>query len=326
MKRVGLARRQTGRVGLARRQEEVKRVRVRRTSESQTSLKLTWLATRIAGRFSPRAGGWFAARLWFVPWAVDADERSRRRHARWLEGATPISIPHEGGLLAGFTAGEGPTVLLVHGWGERAATLGALVQPLVERGFRVVGIDLPAHGDTSGRRTNLIEEAAAVRSATSHLGGVHALLAHSMGGAVAALAVAEGAAVERVVLVASALRLDNALTVFTELFGIPERAVQGLRRYIERRFGATVWDDFGVDRLAPSMEIPALVIHDVDDPQIAFADGEVLAARWPGARFVATQGLGHVKILGDERVISEIGDFLERAPIFDTTEKVSVTA
>lgn len=286
---------------------------MRRPATSARALKATWLATRLAARFSTRLAGAFAARLWFTPWAVDDSPRSRTRHARWLADARPISIPFRHRTLAGFVAGRGPTILLVHGWGERAATLGALVGPLAAAGYRVVGVDLPAHGESGGRRTDLLEEAAAVRATIEHLGGVHAVIAHSMGGAVATLAVAEGARVERIVLIGSALRLDSALGAFGATFRLPPRAIVGLTRHIERRFGRDVWDRLGVDRLARSMEIPALVLHDVDDPQVSIEDGRALAASWPGARLVETTGLGHVKILGDRDVISAILEWLERA-------------
>jgi pimeloyl-ACP methyl ester carboxylesterase len=210
--------------------------------------------------------------------------------------------------------GEGPTILLVHGWGERAATLGALVKPLVARGYRVVGVDLPAHGDSPGRRTDIPEESVAVRAIADALGNVHAVIAHSMGGAVTTTALHDGLRAERVVFVAPAVRLQNALKAFVEMVNLPPRAIVGLRRHIERRFGETVWEDFAADRLAESMDLPALVIHDSDDDQVAFEDGWLLASRWPGAHFVATEGLGHIKVLGNERVIDEIGRFLVKEP------------
>lgn len=284
-----------------------------KVTESTKVLGAYWKATKFFGRFSERLGGHFAARLWFTPWAVDSSERSLARHARWLQGAERITVPFEGRDLSGFSAGQGPTILLVHGWGERAATLGALVAPLVDRGFRVVGVDLPAHGDSPGNRTDLIEEARAVRSTIEHLGGVHTVIAHSMGGAVTTLALSEGARVERVVFIASALRLENAVDVFAASFGLSARAERGLRNYIERRFGSGVWTELAVDTVAREIDIPALVFHDREDEQIAFADGKALAATWPNARFVETEGWGHVKILGNPDVIEKIGDWLTGA-------------
>src|SRR5687768_13117485 len=111
-------------------------------------LRATWLATKVTGHFSSRLAGRFASRLWFTPWPVPVGERARAKQAGWLAGTQPVTFDVGTHRIAGFSAGEGPAVLLVHGWGERAASLGAFVAPLVGAGFRVVGVDLPGHGET----------------------------------------------------------------------------------------------------------------------------------------------------------------------------------
>jgi pimeloyl-ACP methyl ester carboxylesterase len=283
---------------------------MRRPADNPKALQRTWAAMQATGWHSSWIGGLFAARIWFTPWAVDNHDRARQRHARWLEGADRITVPFKRKRLAGFAIGEGPTVLLVHGWGERAATLGALVKPLVARGYRVVGVDLPAHGDSPGRRTDIPEGAEAVRATIDHLGGVYAVIAHSMGGAVASVALARGAEVERLVLIGSAVRLENALEVFAEISQLPPRAKAGLRRYIERRFGHNVWREFATDRLARDIPVAPLIVHDKDDDQVAFADGVMLAKAWPGAHFLATERLGHIKVMGDPKVMEAIVGWL----------------
>jgi pimeloyl-ACP methyl ester carboxylesterase len=41
-------------------------------------------------------------------------------------------------------------ILLVHGWGGKAAQFFSFVGPLLESGFEVIGFDAPAHGLSSG--------------------------------------------------------------------------------------------------------------------------------------------------------------------------------
>src|SRR5688572_12069614 len=154
-------------------------------------LKATWLAARLTAPISRRLAGFFAWRLWFTPWRLALSEKAKAREAAWLEGTTPLVVPFGRGTLRGFTAGEGPTVLLVHGWGDRASRLGAFIAPLTAAGYRVAAVDLPAHGDSSGLRTNAYEAAAGIRATADHLGGVDAVIAHSMGGAETLLALRE---------------------------------------------------------------------------------------------------------------------------------------
>ena len=54
------------------------------------------------------------------------------------------------GLVA-WRWGEGPTVLLAHGFEGSPVQFGAVIDALVERGYAAVALDMPAHG-ASGRR------------------------------------------------------------------------------------------------------------------------------------------------------------------------------
>ena len=287
------------------------------------ALKASWVGARVAAQFSTRLAGFFAWRLWFTPWRVGLSERAAQREAQWLAATTPIMIGFRGRTLRGFTSGVGPTVLLVHGWGDRGSRLGAFIEPLVEAGFRVVGVDLPAHGDSPGRRTNAYELADAIRASADEVGGVTAVIAHSMGGVETLLALRNGLAAERVVLLASAVRLEHATEKFEQMFNLPSRAMIGLRNAIERRFGPSVWDDLSSDLLAADLDVPALLFHDRDDAQVDFADGELLVAAWPGARFIPTQGLGHDRLLRDPEVIRGAVSFLSAVESGDAQQPVA---
>ena len=273
-------------------------------------LKMTWLGARLGGKFSAAVGGAFADRLWFTPWRVGLSERAQVRERSWLAATTPLAIPFGGGELAGFSAGEGPTVLLIHGWGDRASRLGAFIEPLVEAGFRVVGVDLPAHGNSPGRTTNAYEAATAIRATAEHVGPVTAVIAHSMGGMETLFAIRDGLAVERIVLLASAVRLEHAMTKFSAMFAIPDRSMRGLRKRIERGFGAGVFTDFAADAVAERLDVPGLLFHDRSDPQVDFSDGQLLAAAWSDGRLIPTEGLGHDRLLRDPGVIRAATGFL----------------
>ena len=259
---------------------------------------------------SATIGGWFAYRLWFTPWRVALSARAQEREARWLAGASPLTVPWGDSHLAGFTAGEGPTVLLVHGWGDRASRMGAFIEPLLASGRRVVAIDAPAHGDSPGTTTNAYEIEAALRAVADHVGGVDAVIAHSMGGLETLLAIRSGLSVQRLVLLASAVRLEHAMDTFAASFAIPERSMQGLQERIERRFGRSVFDDLAADRLIADIDVPGLLFHDRDDSQVDFSDGQLLAAAWASGRLIPTEGLGHDRLLRDAGVIGAATDYV----------------
>lgn len=286
-----------------------------RAADSKLALKATWLATRAAATFSPRLAGLFAARLWFTPWRVPVGTRGAQRHAEWLKPTEAVTFEVEGRRVAGFSAGAGPVVLLVHGWGERGASLGAFVAPLVAQGYRVVGVDLPGHGSSEGGQTDGFKVAAAIRSVGDSIGDVRAVVAHSMGATTTMYAASEGLDVDALVLLAPSPRLDHALVTFNRLFSLPERALSGLKATIERRYGPGVWETFSGAAIAQRVHVPALIVHDRDDPSVALADAEALHASWPTSRLVTTEGLGHGRILRDPDVIESVTTFLsEVAP------------
>lgn len=286
-----------------------------RAAESMLALKATWLATRAAALVSPKLAGPVAARLWFTPWRVPVGERAAARQAEWLGPTEPVSFEVGGRRIAGYSAGSGPAVVLVHGWGERGASLGAFVAPFAAAGYRVVGIDLPAHGATGGSRTDGFEIAAAIRGVCDSIGEVSALVAHSMGATTSLLAARDGARVGALVLLAPSGRLDHALATFQSMFSLPAAAVSGLKDTIERRYGADVWDRLSAREFAADVDVPALIVHDRDDEQVAFRDTEALHAAWPGSRLMTTQGLGHGRILRDVEVVGTALSFVtEVAP------------
>ncbi|MDQ3916813.1 MAG: alpha/beta hydrolase [Actinomycetota bacterium] len=281
-----------------------------RAADSKLALRATWLATRAAAAVSPRAAGPIAARLWFTPWRIDPGERGRTRQAEWLKDTQPLAFSVDDHRIGGFTAGEGPAIVLAHGWGERAASLGALIAPLVASGYRVVGVDFPAHGASSGGRTDGFEVAAAIRGVCDSIGGAHVIVAHSMAALASMYAVTHGLPVDALVLLAPSTRLDHALERFSEIFALPPNAQAGLKQTIDRRYGPDVWERLSGHVLARTMDVPALIVHDCDDPQVALEDAEELAAAWPEARLVTTDGLGHGRILRDGHVIDEVVSFL----------------
>ena len=70
------------------------------------------------------------------------------------------------------------------------------------------------------------------------------------------------------------------------------------------------WAELEIPRLTQRLDVPALVIHDREDREVPMQQGEALAASWRGARLLRTTGLGHKRILEDERVGQAVADFI----------------
>lgn len=224
--------------------------------------------------------------------------------------ADPVSVQFGGKPIPTWSFGEGPTVLLVHGWGGRGVQLRAFVEPLVASGHRVILFDGPGHGASPGL-SSLPELAAATRAIIDAERPV-AMITHSMGGPAALLALRSAShRPERLVLLAPPTDLSNATAYFARVFGLPDRVRTDLELALERRFLIKM-RDLRVVPLdsARGQGLPLLVIHDQHDRDVPVSEGARLANAWPGARFIETRHLGHYKILRDPSVIRSVVSFL----------------
>ena len=182
--------------------------------------------------------------------------------------------------MKGYEGGRGPTVVLVHGWGDSSRSMGAFVRPLIERGFRVVAVDAPGHGATSGGQSDGLQIAAAVRAVADATGPVYAVVAHSLGAHATMVALRDGLEIECAVLISPSVFLESTVEPFVRMFGLSDAVIEPLRSEIERRFGRSVWGDLAAPHLVRDLRLPVLVMHDPEDPQVPFSDAEQLVASW----------------------------------------------
>src|SRR5258706_460312 len=143
-----------------------------------------------------------------------------------------------------------------------------------------------------------------------HPGGAHASIAHSLGAAAGALALASRRVrFDRLVLVSPPADLVGYSRRFARWHWMPEAVRRAMQSAIEERYGV-LWDNLEVARLAPRLRTPALVIHDRDDRQVPRTQSAHIARLWPGARLMSTDGLGHGRVLQDEAVTRAAADFI----------------
>jgi len=279
---------------------------VLRTKELERVGRPLRLAERVHPALAGRLAGWLF--------------RHPRRHATpareeaWLASAERLRLPYEPPQGAGRDAprelaalawGEGPTVLLQHGWEGRARQMGAFAAPLVERGLRAVALDAPAHGASGGRASSLIEFAAGLRSAGLVLGPVRGDVAHSLGAAATTMAAAQGLRTERLAFIAPPFDLDVYFELFLGALGLGEDVHARMIRGFERRFGHP-WDDLRRVTVDGRGEAPLVVVHDEDDPETPLAGARAVADAWAHAHLHVTCGLGHRRVLRSRAVVETV--------------------
>lgn len=253
-----------------------------------------------------------------------------RQTALWAEELflTPTRVPRpsseEGfyqtsekttlpGGIAAYSWGSmnRPVVLLVHGWSGRGTQMGAFAQPLVEKGFRVVAVDGPAHGSSDGLRTNVGDYARFMIEVQRALGPLKAVVAHSFGAGCSVLAVQRGMKAEKLVLVAGPSHYELVVKNYLRSIGISSLAQKHFLRSLELKVGMPA-SAMNVGRLGKDLSVPALIVHDEGDKEVRFKAALEIHEAWPGTELLVTQGLGHRRILKDDRVTQKVADFISR--------------
>lgn len=227
----------------------------------------------------------------------------------FLPGARRRLIDSPSGALAVAEWGDGPAVLLLHGWDGKASDLAAFAPPLLAAGHKVMAVNLPAHGESAGERTSIPGSARAFVAAQDALGPLHAVVAHSIGTAVTVEAVALGLPVQRLALISAPARYAMYAKGFAAQAGLsPEQTEQMLQ--VLREMGVDV-HAISTPRRAAGLQQPVLFAHSADDRVVPIADAEASHAKWAGpAQFLRLEGLGHRRILQAPEVVAAVTAFV----------------
>jgi predicted alpha/beta hydrolase family esterase len=300
------------------------------TVRSETAIRLTRAALQTAFLVSDQLGVGFAERLFTSPRRFERPDRERTL----LASARPFTIdielrsPRWNGAhrqLAAWRWGHGPVVLLVHGWEGRGAQLGSFVEPLVAAGLSVVTFDAPAHGDSPGSQLYLTDHADCVIDAVAAVGPVHAIVAHSFGAAAVLLAHARGGVdAPHNIMVAPNAVVDDAVERFGSVLGLDAHDQATLAEQLATQSGVG-FDALQLEHMVTHRSSALTVIHDRGDREVPFVDGARLAAAWPDARLIATESLGHRRILRDPAVIAAVVSAASeglRPPVSDLVREV----
>jgi len=260
---------------------------------------------RTAQVVSPDLAGRWAERLFFTPphRPLTAAEEALLGRAR------AFRVEVEGRPVCAWQWGSGPVVLLVHGWGGAGGRFSAFVEPIVAAGFSAVTYDGPGHGLTGKGRSSAPELARALAAVVRAVGSPYGVVAHSLGGAVTGLALADGLAPRRVVLLCPVADPAAFVDRFAEQLKLSPRTMAALRARSERRIRFD-WNHLPVVPIAARATMPALVVHDRGDETVSVQEGQAIAAAWPGAELVLTDGLGHRGVLRAPAIVQRAVSFV----------------
>jgi pimeloyl-ACP methyl ester carboxylesterase len=231
-----------------------------------------------------------------------------------IEWGNNYRLPFNGGEIAVTTWGSsGPAVLLMHGWGGARAQMTGFVDPLLFAGYRVVAYDQPAHGESDGRTTNLLEIAPSMDLIAEKEGPFQAVVAHSFGTLITSYALVERnfPPPAKLVYFGAFNELLESLPRFQVLAGLPDELMDGFRAMLYENFGRELLESITNELLTPRIHIPALMFHDVADNVTPVEDSRAIARVWKDVRYIETEGLGHRGALQSKSIHEQVVKFLK---------------
>lgn len=231
-----------------------------------------------------------------------------------IEWGNNYRLPFDGGELAVTTWGNsGPTVLLMHGWGGSRAQMTGFVDSLLFGGYRVVAYDQPAHGESDGKTTNILEIAPTMDLIAEQEGPFDAIIAHSFGTLITSYALVKRGFPHpsRLVYFGAFNQLLESLPRFQAMAKLPDELMDGFRAMLYENFGRELLDSITNEALVPQIQIPALMFHDATDNVTPVEDSRAIARAWKQARYIETEGLGHRGALQSRSIHEQVVQFLK---------------
>jgi pimeloyl-ACP methyl ester carboxylesterase len=190
---------------------------------------------------------------------------------------------------------DGPRLLLIHGWNATGAGLAPLIDAMAGAGYQVFVPDLPGHGSSHGDRFAFQQLGAAVVECCNPFAPFAAVVGHSAGGLIAAIAMDRGLQASRLVTLSAPSSLDGLLQTYLAANQLPMHLLPAIRDRYRFRFGAAPAD---IGRpLFARLRCPVLAVQDKRDWMIARANAEEIAGGARNGESFFTDGYSHLAIL-----------------------------
>jgi pimeloyl-ACP methyl ester carboxylesterase len=267
--------------------------------------KLVGFSLNMSGYLFPNWAANKAAMIFSTP----QKGRIKEKDMPFLEGSIQQKLSYQDiDIHTYLWDGEGPTILLAHGWESNSARWRNFVKKLRRKKCRIVAVDAPAHGQSGSKVFNAILYAHCLEVAAKHY-KPDMMVGHSAGGVSAMYLLTQIAtiSVKKLVILAAPSELSQIFGKFYGILGLKKHVSQGLERIFEQKYEFKV-ADFSLQSFAHKLTMPGLVIYDEEDEVAPHVGGVNIANNWKQARLISTKGIGHS--LYSEEVTNEVCRFL----------------
>lgn len=262
----------------------------------------------ITEKFAKPIANKLALKLFFQPPRKDYTEQD----VEFLSKAKQFQLNVDDQKIYAYSWGEGPKVLLVHGWGGYATQFSQIILQLVKSGFEVITFDAPGHGQSTGKHSDILLFEKSIHEVNAILGNVDFIIGHSLGGVASLLAIKNGLKINKFISISAPSISEDILYQFRKQINATPKIDSVIENHILDKYNIP-FDQVSAETIAKEIkeEVPTLLIHCEDDNRVPLKHMVVLKKNIPQSEYYTSSGKGHIRILKCINVSLKIEDFLK---------------
>ena len=272
--------------------------------------KLIKLLGRLLQLVSPVLAAKFASKLFITP--IKYKTPKRELHMLNDSSQEYLYVPAINKTIRIYHYGNSDKkVLLVHGWSGRGTQLVKIADELLKACYATISFDAPAHGKSEGKTTIMTEFIASVLELDKRYGNFEFAIGHSLGGMTVLNAIRQNLILKKAVIIGSGDVIQDIVDEFIDKLTLKPEIGRILKIKFEKKFGEPM-ENYSSNVAARFVDIPVLIVHDEDDEDVPLKAAINIHKYLKNSEIFITKKMGHRKILGNEGVLKQILDFLEK--------------
>ncbi len=208
---------------------------------------------------------------------------------------------------------DGKLVVLVHGWESNAASMSGIGLELAEQGYHVVLFNLPAHGSSKLKKSNMKICKEVFLEVINHVNpsGPFSVVAHSFGSAVATYALSKTTyPIENLVLLTTPNKIKKVFKDYADFIKLGDKAYHLMCNQASNLLKEPV-ENLEVDQFHSKIRYDRMtLIQDEFDKVVPKKWAIDVYNSWERSDLKLVQNVGHYRMLWNREVIDLISNAL----------------
>ncbi|MGL1885237.1 MAG: alpha/beta hydrolase [Reichenbachiella sp.] len=209
---------------------------------------------------------------------------------------------------------EGKMIFMVHGWESNAASLSWIGEQLADLGFRIILFDLPGHGYSKLKKTNLKFCYDTLLNVINHFDPKEpfSVVAHSFGSLVSSFGLSKtNYEVDQIVFLTSPNHSTTIFQIFKKMIGLSNKSYAHLTKRAGQLLGEPL-TNASTEKFGPMINYNQMtLIHDQKDKIINIKEAQEVIEKWDNATLIEIKETGHYRMLWNDHVAQLVLNIFE---------------